>query len=88
MVLNVLWHNSMHVVIASLSGILFIISLLTYLRTKRSKFMFICSAFLIFSIKEIILAINIINAGTDPIMVLTHFLDLLILVLFALGILK
>ena len=88
MVLNVFGHNVMHIIIAVLAGILFIVSLVTYIRTKRNKFMFICGAFLVFSIKETILAINIITIGTDPLMILTHFLDLVILTLFALGIFK
>jgi len=88
MALNVLSHNIMHIIIAALAGILFIVSLLVYIRTKRNKFMFICGAFLVFSIKETILAINIIASGTDPLMMFTHFLDLVILTLFALGIFK
>ncbi|HIH42916.1 TPA: hypothetical protein HA246_04695 [Candidatus Woesearchaeota archaeon] len=88
MELNIIGHNFMHIVIAVLAGILFIVSLLAYIRTKRNKFMFICGAFLIFSIKETILAVNIIAFGTDPLMMLTHFLDLVILTLFALGIFR
>ncbi len=88
MVLNVLGHNVMHIVIAVLAGILFIVSLMAYIKTKRNKFMFICGAFLVFSIKETILAINMITFGTDPLMIFTHFLDLVILTLFALGIFK
>ena len=88
MILMVMGHNIMHIIIALLAGILFIASLLAYTRTKRTKFMYICGAFLVFSIKETILAVNIIAFGTDPLMMLTHFLDLIILALFALGIFK
>ncbi|GEM_PF-2267577 len=88
MALSMLWHDALHVIIALVAGILFFISLITYLRTRRGKFLFICSAFLVFAIKEIILAVNIISVGADPIVVLTHALDLVILLLFAAGILK
>ncbi|MEK6943772.1 MAG: hypothetical protein AABX00_06950 [Nanoarchaeota archaeon] len=88
MALNALGHDIMHILIAALAGILFIVSLLAYIRTKRTKFMYICGAFLVFSIKETILAINIISFGTDPMMMLTHFFDLVILALFAFGIFK
>ena len=88
MPLGGLAHNVMHVVIAVLAGILFVISLITYTKNKKTKFLFISGAFLMFSIKEIILAINIITLGTDPLMILTHAFDLVILSLFALGILR
>jgi len=88
MALSIVGHNAMHVITAALAGILFVLSVLAYIRTKRSKFLFICGAFLVFSVKEAVLAINIIALGTDPLMVLTHALDLAILILFALGILR
>ena len=88
MSLSFLAHNMMHVVIAVLAGILFVISLITYTRNKKTKFLFICGAFLMFSVKETILAINIIALGTDPLMALTHAFDLVILLLFAFGILR
>jgi len=88
MILSALSHNVMHIFIAALSGILLIISLLTYIRTKRTKFLYICGAFLVFSFKEILLAVNIILFGADPLTMLTHFFDLIILALFAIGIFK
>ncbi len=88
MALEIFGHNLMHIVIVIVAAILFVLSLITYLRTRKTKFLFICAAFLVFAVKEVILAVNIITFGTDPLMIFTHFLDLVILLLFAFGILK
>ena len=88
MPLAILAHNLMHIIIALLAAVLFVLSVITYLRHKKSKFLFISAAFLMFSLKEILLAVNIIALGTDPLMIVTHGFDLVILFLFALGILR
>jgi len=87
-ILGNLMHNIMHVIIALLAIFLFVISIIAFKRNRKTKFLFISGAFLIFAIKEIILAINIMTLGIDPLIILTHAFNLVILILFALGILR
>ncbi|MEK6963472.1 MAG: hypothetical protein AABX70_03535 [Nanoarchaeota archaeon] len=82
------WHHLLHFVTAALSLSLFGLASLVYQRNKNRKFLFICAAFLIFAIKEVVLAMNIIVWGSASVEVFTHALSLVILVLFALGILR
>ncbi len=82
------WHHLLHFVTAALSLALFGLAWLTYQRNKNHKFLFICAAFLVFAIKEVILAMNVIVWNSPSVEIFTHVLNLVILVLFALGILR
>ena len=82
------WHHLLHFVTAALSLALFGLAWLTYQRNKNRKFLFICAAFLIFVIKEVVLAMNVIMWSSGSVDVFTHVLNLVILILFALGILR
>jgi hypothetical protein len=43
---------------------------------------------LVFGVKEIIIAVNTITFGAEPVSIFTHILNLVILTLFASGILR
>jgi hypothetical protein len=88
MVVETIIHDLMHAITALLAGVLFILSLVTYLRNKKKKFLFICSAFFVFGIKEILLVIITIGETGGLSSFFIHFLNLVTLTLFALGVLK
>jgi|TARA_B100001971_G_C18256846_1_gene582891 hypothetical protein len=88
MIFGVLGHYAMHIITVILAGVLFVLSLITYMRNKKKKFLLICSAFLVFGVKEIIIAVNTITFGAEPVSIFTHILNLVILTLFASGILR
>ena len=81
-------HHILHIVSAVIAAVLFVISAFSYTRTKKSKFLFICAAFLLFSVKEILMAINVIYLHSPPLEIITHVLNFIILLLFAAGLLK
>lgn len=90
--MEVVVHKGLHVVIVILASLLAFVSILAYLRDGRKKFLFVCSAFLLFALRELILfsevvlsyridvALPLVNAP------LTHILSFLILILFSIGI--
>jgi hypothetical protein len=85
----VLGHSMMHIITAVVASILFVLSLITYTRTKKGKFLFICGAFLLFAVKEIVLAVSTVGLDAEPTSIFsTHILNLIILAMFAYGILK
>ncbi len=81
-------HNILHITTSALAAGLFAVSWASYSRTRRKRFLYIMAAFLVFSIKEIILAANIISWGSEAVQITTHVLNLVVLSLFAAGILK
>ncbi|HLD05747.1 MAG TPA: hypothetical protein VJG90_08560 [Candidatus Nanoarchaeia archaeon] len=81
-------HDLLHFITAALSIALFAISWLTYKKHNNRKFLFVCLAFFVFALKEIITALNIMVWHSGAIEVFTHALSLVILILFAIGIIR
>ena len=85
---NPLAHNIMHLVIVLLAISLFCLSFLTYLRTRRGKFLLICGGFLVFALKEALVGGEVSGLlGAAPV-ILIHSLSLLTLLFFASGVLR
>jgi len=71
-----------------LAVVLFIFTILAFKRTKRDKLIYISIAFLLFSIKSLMMGVEIFIdeiPGVDPI---TAFLDFVILLSFFFGVIK
>ncbi len=78
-------HVILHIITILVAFGLFVLSAISYSRDRRVKFLYITGAFLIFFIKELILALNVfIYFNTDPVIV--HPLNLIILILFFAGV--
>jgi len=71
-----------------LAAILFIFTILAFKRTKRDKLIYISIAFLLFSVKSLMMGLEIFIdeiPGVDP---LTAILDFVILLSFFFGVIK
>jgi len=71
-----------------LAAVLFIFTILAFKRTKRDKLIYISIAFLLFSVKSLMMGLEIFIdeiPGVDPI---TAFLDFVILLSFFVGVIK
>lgn len=80
-------HVILHITTILVAFGLFVLSAISYRRDRRVKFLYITGAFLMFFIKELILALNVfIYFNIDPIVV--HPLNLIILILFFAGVTK
>lgn len=80
-------HLILHIITILVAFGLFILSAISYSRDRREKFLYITGAFLTFFIKELILALNVfIYLNIDPVIV--HPLNLIILILFFVGVAK
>jgi len=80
--------NIIHIVTAILAFSLFIISLRVYLRAKNKRFLYVCSAFLLFAIKEIIVVADILFLRSPTAVGISHTLNFVILILFFMGVIK
>jgi threonine/homoserine/homoserine lactone efflux protein len=80
-------HVILHVTTILVAFGLFIVSAISYSRDRRTKFLYITGAFLVFCIKEILQALLVfVYTSTDPIII--HPLNLVILILFFAGVTK
>lgn len=80
-------HIILHITTILVAFGLFILSAISYSRDRRVKFLYISGAFLMFFIRELILALEVfIYFNTDPIIL--HPLSLIILILFFAGVTK
>jgi hypothetical protein len=84
---GMMMHETLHIIIIAVAFGLFVLSAISYRRDRRIKFLYITGAFLTFFIKEIILALStFIYLDANP--VITHPLNLIILILFFVGVTK
>jgi len=80
-------HVILHMTTIVVAFGLFVVSAISYHRSRRMKFLYITGAFLLFCIKEILQALILfIYTSTDPIII--HPLNLIILILFFVGVTK
>ncbi len=77
----------LHVVTVLTASALFLVSFKAYRRKENGKFLYICLAFGVFSLKEFVLAANILMESS-AVTAAVHLLNLLILALFFRGTLK
>ncbi len=75
-----------HVVTAVMSIGLFMVSLQAYRRKRNRKFLYVCAAFAVFAVKEIIVTVNVGVIGAASLTAAAHFLNLVILLLFFRGV--
>jgi hypothetical protein len=80
--------TAVHMLTAIVALMVFCVSLKSYLKIKREKFFYVCMAFLFFAIREILAAANIIYFANPLITAITHFIDLVIILLFFIGVIK
>jgi hypothetical protein len=80
--------NVIHILTVVLALGLFAISSISYIRTRKSRFLYICSAFLLFAIKEIFITFAILGAGSPMLIGISHLLTFIILILFFIGVMK
>ncbi len=84
---GMVFHLILHAITIVVAFGLFVLSALSYRRDRRIKILYITGAFLLFFIKEIIVAMNVfLYSNMDPVIV--HPLNLIILVLFFAGVVK
>ncbi len=86
-------HKILHMIIILLAALLSYLSILAYLRAGNRRFLFVCIAFLLFAARELIIFLQVVlSARLDVLLPLvkapiSHFISLLILLFFFLGIL-
>lgn len=79
---------ALHIVTLLVASSLVAVSYMAYVKKQNEKFFYVCVAFAVFCIKEILITINTIY-GTSPIVsAMVHVLNLLILTLFFRGTVK
>jgi hypothetical protein len=82
-------HTFMHTLTVILAVVLFSLSAIAYWRNKKPKFLFICGAFLAFAVKECILVYQTFtNPQSMTLFGHEHILNLVVLLLFAFGVLR
>lgn len=67
---------------------LFGVSYTAYRKKENEKFLYVCAAFAVFSVKEGIVMADILGYGADAIIGVSHVLNLVILGLFFRGTVK
>lgn len=88
------FHQTMHLGIVALAAFLSAISLIAYIRDRRIRLLYVCAAFLLFASKELLMFLNVLYSYEWYVIVpiiyapLDHVLSFLILLLFAMGVLK
>ncbi len=80
--------NAVHILTVVLALALFAVSALSYIRTKKQRFLYICSAFFLFALKEILTTFAILGAGSSMLIGVSHLITFLILILFFIGVMK
>jgi len=87
-------HETMHLGIVALAAFLSAISLIAYIRDRRRRLLYVCAAFLLFASKELLMLLNVLHSYEWYVIVpiiyapLDHVFSFLILLLFAIGVLK
>jgi len=85
-------HKLLHILIILAATLLAFLSVLAYLRVGRRRFLYVCTAFLLFAGRELIIFSEVVLYHKLDFLLplvqapLSHFLSLLILLLFSLGI--
>ncbi len=85
-------HKMLHITIIVFALFLSYLSIKTYFKVKNKKFLFVCLAFLLFMVRELILFGEVVLSMKIDVVLplihapLTHFLSLLILIFFSIGI--
>ncbi len=80
--------NAVHLATAVTAFSLFIVSLKAYLALKRRRFLYVCLAFLLYSIKEIIVVSEVLSFRNSAFTEISHVMNLAILLLFFAGLIK
>jgi hypothetical protein len=78
----------LHIVAASLSIFLFIISLESYLTTRKSRLAYVCIAFFTFAVSETLVLANIFVLKDVTVTFISHSLNLIVLLAFFAGLVK
>jgi len=74
-----------HLMTVGLAMILLTVSLNAYRKKRSEKFLFICAAFGLFAVKELLLFANIFYFGRPILTAVSHTLNLAIILLFFWG---
>lgn len=86
-------HKTLHIAIILLAALLSFFSVLAYRRMGSKRFLFVCIAFLLFAVRELIIFSEIVLSYRLDIILpivkapLSHLISLLILFFFFLGVL-
>lgn len=80
--------SSIHVLGAGVSVVLFIVSLRAYMAGRRGRFLYVCLAFLIFSVKEMTVLLDVLVMRSGDLTFLSHILTLAVVLLFFVGVVK
>jgi hypothetical protein len=75
----------LHVITLIVAVALFIVSISSYRKKGNKKFLYVCSAFGIFALKEVMITASIAGIQIPGSTGLTHILNLVILALFFRG---
>jgi hypothetical protein len=85
-------HKLVHVLIILLSAFLALLSVVSFRRTGSRALLFVCLAFLLFSVRELIIFCEVVLSRNADVVLpvlhtpLSHVLTLLILLLFFMGV--
>jgi hypothetical protein len=80
--------NAVHIATVVVSLALFALSTIAYARSRKAKFLYICAAFLLFAIGEIITTYSILIAPAPFLVGISHILTFAVLILFFIGVIK
>lgn len=77
--------KGLHIVTVAVSAALLTVSYTAYRKKNNKKFMYICLAFAVFSLKEAVIAVNALHLHSVTLTTVAHLLNLAILGLFFKG---
>ncbi len=78
----------LHIVTVAVALLLFLIALKAYRKKQSRKFGFVCAAFGVFALKELLIALNILSFSLGLLTGIAHLLNLAILGLFFYGVVR
>ncbi len=82
------WDYTFHILTAVVAIAIFIISALSYTRHKREKFIYICAAFFLFAVKEIITSFDVIMYHSHTLVGVAHIINFIVIILLFIGVMK
>lgn len=77
-----------HVVTAAVSIGLLTVSFRAYRRRQNQKFLYVCAAFAVFALKELVILGNVGYLASPAVTAFSHVLNLVILLLFFQGVVR
>ncbi len=80
--------DGVHILTGAVALSLFLVSLRAYLKLKKPKFLYLCLAFFLYAIKEVIVVLDVFFLRNPIATAVSHVLNLVVLLLFFAGVVK